>query len=159
MGKVFKTDEYKGVLKVNGQYPDSAGNITVARDTGDIGRIGSHVMAGHKRNTAVGLGEVLAGAELNVSGFGRLAGAWKCLGHAEAGVTTLWIRVPQEVESASNPVWANSAQTQINLMVKFKHMDQAVPLTADKQDIEEQGKQLFNSTVFGMYGSIAPYTA
>jgi hypothetical protein len=61
------------------------------------------------------------------------------------------------IEYAQEPVYANEANTIINLMVKFVEMKDALLFTATPDDVMEYGRQLYNNAVSGQYGTIAPY--
>jgi hypothetical protein len=61
------------------------------------------------------------------------------------------------VEYANSPVWANEANTAINLNVKFVEYDTVLPFTATSTDDTTYGPELFAKAVAGDYGSIAAY--
>ena len=61
------------------------------------------------------------------------------------------------VEYAQDPVYANEANTTINLMVKFVEMEGVLLFTATADDVMEYGRQLHKNAVSGEYGTIAPY--
>ena len=61
------------------------------------------------------------------------------------------------VEYANTPVYANEANTAINLMVKFVEMKDVLPFTASPGDVMEYGQRLYANAVNGDYGTVAPY--
>lgn len=62
------------------------------------------------------------------------------------------------IVSASNPVWANANQTQIDLQVQFEEFpNEILPFTADPNDVMPYGVVLFNNAKAGMYGVVAEY--
>ena len=63
------------------------------------------------------------------------------------------------VVSANSPVWANAANSAITLNVCFEGLDFSMPFTASQSDCEAHGRELFNRTVSGEFGSIAAYVA
>lgn len=61
--------------------------------------------------------------------------------------------------TVSNPQWLNSTQTQIGLYVNFDHLaEESVFFTADPNDIEPHGVELYNRAVAGDFGTIASYS-
>jgi hypothetical protein len=58
---------------------------------------------------------------------------------------------------ARNPKWSNKEKTTIDLIVKFSDIDEEVPFTANPNDPEPIGKEIFNRAIFGEFGSIAQY--
>ena len=63
-------------------------------------------------------------------------------------------------ERARNPVWANAAQTMINLEVDFSFItDEWAPFTASPDDHTSYGPELFARAVAGDFGEIADYVA
>jgi hypothetical protein len=61
------------------------------------------------------------------------------------------------IEYAKTPKWANAEKTQIDLIIKVSHLGMEVPFTANPDDIEEHGRQIFADCVDGKYGPIADY--
>jgi hypothetical protein len=61
--------------------------------------------------------------------------------------------------NAKNPKWANESNTLIDLIVRFKEIDEDLPFTANPNDVEEHGRDLFARAVVGEFGSIATYVA
>ena len=62
------------------------------------------------------------------------------------------------VNSAQNPVWANFAQTLIDLEVDFDELDDVfVPFTADPNDPEAHGVDLYNRAVAGEFGAVGAF--
>ena len=68
---------------------------------------------------------------------------------------------------AKSPVWANEEQTSIELQCKFSHYeslgltenDGYYPFTANPNDVEEHGRQIFEKAKAGEYGTIGNYVA
>ena len=60
-------------------------------------------------------------------------------------------------EYAKNPVWVNEQHTMIDLIVKFKHLNSEVPFTADFNDCEAHGRDIFALAANGEFGEIAPF--
>lgn len=58
---------------------------------------------------------------------------------------------------ANNPVWANRSQTKINLTVRFDHIDKDIPFTADINDVEAHGRDIFARAQSGEFGEVAPF--
>lgn len=68
---------------------------------------------------------------------------------------------------AKNPVWANEEQTVIELDCKFSHYaaigitenDGYLSFTADPNDPEAHGRQIYANAVNGDYGTVGAYVA
>ena len=68
---------------------------------------------------------------------------------------------------ARNPVWANEERTLISLECKFSHYesmgltenDGYYGFTADPNDLEEHGRQIYANAVNGDYGTVGAYVA
>lgn len=60
--------------------------------------------------------------------------------------------------TATNPRWADASHTFITLTVKFHEIDEAVPFTADPNDVEQSGRDLHGRAVSGEFGVIAAFT-
>jgi hypothetical protein len=60
---------------------------------------------------------------------------------------------------AKNPVWANRSQTLINLTVRFEEIAEELPFTANPNDIEEHGRDIYARAAAGEFGSVAPFNA
>lgn len=57
----------------------------------------------------------------------------------------------------TNPVWVDVNQTRINCQIKTSQFgDEVLPFTADKNDVEAHGRQIFADLVAGKYGVISP---
>lgn len=56
--------------------------------------------------------------------------------------------------SASNPVWADSDQTLINLTVRFAEIDEDLPFTASANDPEPHGRDIHARALAGEFGTI-----
>jgi hypothetical protein len=62
-----------------------------------------------------------------------------------------------KIEYTKKLQWANSEKTLIDLIIKFDHLDFEVPFTANPNDIEAHGRQIFTDCVAGKYGVIGDY--
>ena len=60
--------------------------------------------------------------------------------------------------SVKDPIWGNAEKNQIELTVKFVHLEQEVPFTASKTDSAEHGRELFLRAQAGDFGEIKEYT-
>ena len=56
--------------------------------------------------------------------------------------------------SASNPVWADSDQTLINLTVRFAEIEEDLPFTASANDTEPHGRDIHARALAGEFGTI-----
>ena len=64
------------------------------------------------------------------------------------------------VTSVANPVWANAAQTLINCQITVEqYPGEVLPFTADPNDVEAHGRQIYADCIAGKYGPIGPYVA
>lgn len=60
--------------------------------------------------------------------------------------------------SVKNPVWADSEQTLINCIITTSQFgDEELPFTANKNDVADHGRVIFNDIVSGKYGEIGEY--
>lgn len=60
--------------------------------------------------------------------------------------------------SLVNPVWANEEHTLIDCIITTSQFgDEQLPFTADKNDVEQHGREMFSALVSGNYGPIAEY--
>ena len=63
-----------------------------------------------------------------------------------------------KITSATNLQWGNPEHTYINMNVTFEHTgDDVLPFTANQNDTEVHGKDIFNRAVSGEWGSIIEY--
>ena len=63
-----------------------------------------------------------------------------------------------KITSATNLQWGNPEHTYINMNVTFAHTgNEVLPFTANQNDTEAHGKDIFNRAVSGEWGSIAEY--
>ena len=63
-----------------------------------------------------------------------------------------------KITSATNLQWGNPEHTYINMNVTFEHTgDDVLPFTANQNDTEAHGKDIFNRAVSGEWGAIAEY--
>lgn len=58
---------------------------------------------------------------------------------------------------AKNPQWIDAEHTKIDLIVKFSHINDEVPFTADPNDCEAHGRDLFTRALAGEFGEVAEY--
>ena len=65
--------------------------------------------------------------------------------------------MPLTIVNATNPEYANAANTAVKLQVQFKEITSIVPFVATNDDIEPHGLDLFRNAVAGKYGPVAPY--
>lgn len=64
------------------------------------------------------------------------------------------------VTSVANPVWANAEQTLINCQITVEqYPGEVLPFTANPNDTEAHGRQIYADCVAGVYGPIGPYVA
>ena len=61
------------------------------------------------------------------------------------------------VESVENPVYTNETGTQITANIKFEEFNEVLPFTADVNDTEAHGRQIYADLVAGKYGAIGEY--
>ncbi len=62
--------------------------------------------------------------------------------------------------SISNPRWSNAEHTAIDCEITTSQFgDEALPFTADQNDVEPHGRAIFADIVAGKYGPIAEYVA
>ena len=59
--------------------------------------------------------------------------------------------------SASNPVWANEANTAIDVLAQFDTFPSPIPFTASSTDVEQYGRDIYVRAASGEFGSIAAY--
>lgn len=58
---------------------------------------------------------------------------------------------------AKNPKWANRKQTLINLTVRFDTINEDLPFTANLDDSEPHGKEIFQRASSGEFGEVMPF--
>jgi hypothetical protein len=58
---------------------------------------------------------------------------------------------------AKDPQWADAEHTRIDLTVKFDHIAEELPFTADPSDCEAHGREIFAKAVAGEFGLVAEY--
>lgn len=63
-----------------------------------------------------------------------------------------------EWESVTNVQWANPEHRTINMDVKFKKYNEILPFTANPDDCEAHGRDLYQSAINGDFGAIAEWT-
>lgn len=64
---------------------------------------------------------------------------------------------------ANSPKWVNRSQTLIDLVVRFEEIDEDLPFTANSNDSEAHGRDIFSRAVAGEFGEVlafnpTPYT-
>jgi hypothetical protein len=59
---------------------------------------------------------------------------------------------------AKNPKWANKQKTLIDLIVRFEEIDEDLPFTANQNDPEQHGRELFEKAISGEFGTIEEYS-
>lgn len=59
--------------------------------------------------------------------------------------------------SASNPVWANEANTAIDVLAQFDTFPSPIPFTASPTDTTSYGPNIYSRAVAGEFGVVAPY--
>jgi len=63
-----------------------------------------------------------------------------------------------DIVSVRNPQWADAANTRINMLVTFDPIGE-VPFTASSDDVETHGILIYDRSIAGDFGPIAPYVA
>ena len=63
------------------------------------------------------------------------------------------------LEYAKNPKWANAEHTIIDLTIKWDAIPQELPFSANPNDPEQYGREIFKAAVDGHFGAIAEYVA
>jgi hypothetical protein len=58
---------------------------------------------------------------------------------------------------AKNPQWADAENTRIDLTVKFEKHANELPFSADPNDTEAHGREIFAKAVAGEFGPVAEY--
>ena len=61
------------------------------------------------------------------------------------------------IEDVKYPIYADGSGDNINCDVKFDTFVSYLPYTASKYDVEQQGRDVYNSLVAGEWGPISPY--
>lgn len=59
--------------------------------------------------------------------------------------------------SIANPQWANADQTLIDCVVTFDRLGEPVPFTANPNDTEPHGREIFERCASGEFGRVADY--
>jgi hypothetical protein len=60
---------------------------------------------------------------------------------------------------ANNAKWANKEHTLIDVVVRFEEINEDLPFTADPNDTEEHGRDIYAKAKAGEFGVIAEYVA
>ncbi len=63
------------------------------------------------------------------------------------------------IVSITSPQWANSEHTAINVTARFAEINEDLAFTASNTDTEAHGREIFNRTSAGEFGSIDSYVA
>ncbi len=61
------------------------------------------------------------------------------------------------LEYAKDPIYINKTGNAINLIVKWEEFYEEMPFCATNHDTEPHGVDLYNRTVAGEFGPIAPF--
>lgn len=61
------------------------------------------------------------------------------------------------LQYANNPKWANRSNTKIDLTVRFVGMDEDLPFTADPNDTEAHGRDIYARAVTGEFGTVSAF--
>lgn len=62
------------------------------------------------------------------------------------------------IVSIKNPKWAGQEETLIDCEIVFEGMEQTpVPFTANKNDCEAHGREVFEAILSGKFGEIAAF--
>lgn len=64
-----------------------------------------------------------------------------------------------QLEYVKNPQWANAEQSLIDLIIKWVEYSEELPFTANPNDVEEYGREVYAATAAGQFGIVAPYIA
>jgi hypothetical protein len=68
------------------------------------------------------------------------------------------VKMKLNLTSLADPVWSNENHTAINCVVTFaEYGETSMPFTADKDDCEVHGVDIFNRLVAGEFGDIGAY--
>ena len=57
----------------------------------------------------------------------------------------------------NSPQWSNASNTLIDCVVTFDHIGEPLPFTADPQDVEAHGREIFARCAAGEFGPVAAY--
>jgi hypothetical protein len=58
---------------------------------------------------------------------------------------------------AKDPVWANRSKTLINVTARFEEIEEDLPFTANPDDTEEHGRDIYAKALEGEFGEVAPF--
>jgi hypothetical protein len=62
-----------------------------------------------------------------------------------------------EYSTVTNLQWANPENTMIDCVVFFEHLGEPLPFTANPNDVEAHGREIFSRCVAEEFGPIADY--
>ena len=60
---------------------------------------------------------------------------------------------------AKDPKWANRSQTLINITVRFEEINEDLPFTANPNDVESYGRNIYSRALAGEFGVVQPFSA
>jgi hypothetical protein len=58
---------------------------------------------------------------------------------------------------AKNPRWVNKNKTLIDLTVRFEEINEDLPFTANPNDVEAHGREIYARALSGEFGTISDY--
>ena len=61
------------------------------------------------------------------------------------------------LQYANATKWANRSSTKIDLTVRFSEISEDLPFTADPNDTEAHGRDIYARAVAGEFGEVAPF--
>lgn len=64
-----------------------------------------------------------------------------------------------QLQSASNPTWANPEHTAINLTIRWQGWAEDLPFTARADDVESHGRAIYEAAAQGDFGVVAAFVA
>jgi hypothetical protein len=62
-----------------------------------------------------------------------------------------------KLEYAKDPVWSDAEHTSITLFIKLDGFPEELPFTANPNDPEQHGREIFAAALAGDYGSVREY--
>ncbi len=63
-----------------------------------------------------------------------------------------------KLKYVKNPKWMNEEKTLIDVVVRLEGIEEELPFTANKNDVEEHGRNIFELCAAGQFGKIQDYT-
>jgi hypothetical protein len=64
-----------------------------------------------------------------------------------------------QLEYAKDPRWVNAEQSLIDLIIKWDAYPEELPFTANPNDVEEYGREIYAAAAAGQFGPVAAYVA